>query len=89
MDKSTKKLDVIEKTTENENQQEIVPDQIDSDNSEDENEDIQSHIKALPNSSSFSRQLTITLVALMQSSKIQSIKSTPFGARIPKPQSIL
>ena len=46
----------------------MVPVQIDSDNSEDENEDYQSQIKALPYSSNFSPQLK-KLVASMQSCK--------------------
>ena len=56
MDKSTTKLEgVFGKTSsENEKQQKIVAFEIDSDNSDYENGDIQSHIRALPNSSNFS-----------------------------------
>ena len=56
--------------------------EIDSDNSKDKNDIIQSHIRALPNSSHSSEQLTKTLGALMKSSNSSSIKSSPSGATI-------
>ena len=85
----TKKLDKINKSTkkirkvinpsnsENENNQEIVPVEVES-----EDENIQTNLKALPNSSMFSDQMTKTLGRLMSSANSLKIKSTPSGATI-------
>ena len=64
-----------------ENREEIVSIEIDSVDSEVENEDIQSHIKVLPNKSKFIDQSTKTLGALTQSSNSPINKSTSSGAR--------
>ena len=79
LDETTKKLgDVIKKTnSENENNQEIVPVEIES-----EDENIQSNLRALPNSSMFSDQMTKTLGRLMSSANSLKIISTPSGASI-------
>ena len=85
----TKKLDKINKSTkkirkvinpsnsENENNQEIVPVEVES-----EDENIQTNLRALPNSSMFSDQMTKTLGRLMSSANSLKIKSTPSGATI-------
>ena len=85
----TKKLDKINKSTkkirkvinpsnsENENNQEIVPLEIES-----EDENIQTNLRALPNSSMFSDQMTKTLGRLMSSATSLKIKSSPSGATI-------
>ena len=85
----TKKLDKINKSTkkirkvinpsnsENENNQEIVPVEVES-----EDENIQTNLKALPNSSMFSDQMTKTLGRLMSSANSLKKKSTPSGATI-------
>ena len=77
--KSTKKVGAIlrESNSENENFQEIVPVEIES-----EDENIQTNLRALPNSSMFSDQMTKTLGRLMSSSNSLKIKSTPSGATI-------
>ena len=79
INKSTKKLrNVIkEPNSENENNQEIVPVEIES-----EDENIQTNLRALPNSSMFSDQMTKTLGRLMSSANSLKIKSTPSGATI-------
>ena len=85
----TKKLDTINKSTkeigdviktsnsENENNQEIVPVEIES-----EDENIQTNLRALPNSSMFSDQMKKTLGRLMSSANSLKINTTPSGATI-------
>ena len=77
--KSTKKIGKVIKgsNSENENNQEIVPIDIES-----EDENIQTNLRALPNSSLFSDQMTKTLGRLMSSANSLRIKSTPSGATI-------
>ena len=77
--KSTKKIseNIKESNSENENIQEIVPFQIES-----EDKNIQTNLRALPNSSMFSDQMTKTLGRLMSSANSLKIKSTPSGATI-------
>ena len=77
--KSTKKIsDVIKgSSSENEIIQELVPVEIES-----EDENIQTNIRALPNSSMFSDQMTKTLGRLMSSANSLKINSTPSGASI-------
>ena len=77
--KSTKKLgDILkESNSKNENNQEIVPADIES-----EDENIQTNLRALPNSSMFSDQMTKTLGRLMSSSNSLKIKPSPSGATI-------
>ena len=79
VNKSTKKVGEIlkESNSENENNQEIVPVEIESDD-----ENIQTNLRALPNSSMFSDQMTKTLGRLMSSANSLKIKSTPSGATI-------
>ena len=79
LDETTKKLgDVIKKSnSENENNQEIVPVEIES-----QDENIQTNLRALPNSSMFSDQMTKTLGRLMSSANSLKIKPTPSGATI-------
>ena len=84
----TKKLDKINKfikkirkvinpsNSENENNQEIVPVEVEL-----EDENIQTNLKALPNSSMFSDQMTKTLGRLASANSLK-IKSTPSGATI-------
>ena len=85
----TKKLDEVNKSTknirevikesnsENENNQEIVPVEIES-----EDENIQTNLRALPNSSMFSDQMTKTLGRLMSSLNSLKIKASPSGPTI-------
>ena len=75
--KSTKKIcEVIkESNSENENNQEIVPVEIES-----EDENIQTNLRALPNSSMFSDQMKKTLGRLMSSANSLKIDTTPSGA---------
>ena len=77
--KSTKKISEVikESNSENENNQEIVPVEIES-----EDENIQPNLRALPNSSLFSDQMTKTLGRLMSSANSLKITSTPYGASI-------
>ena len=79
VNKSTKKISKVikESNTENEDNQEIVPVEIES-----EDENIQTNLRALPNSSMFSDQMTKTLGRLMFSANSLKIKSTPSGATI-------
>ena len=79
INKSTKKISEVikESNSENENNQEIVPVEIES-----EDENIQTNLRALPNSSIFSDQMTKTLGRLMSSANSLKIKSTPSGATI-------
>ena len=85
----TKKLDEVIKSTkkigevirgsksENEKMQEIVPVEIES-----EDENFQTNLRALPNSSMFSDQMTKTLGRLRFSANSPKIKSTPSGPKI-------
>ena len=79
VNKSTEKVgDILkESISENENNQEIVPVEIES-----EDEKIQTNLRALPNSSMFSDQMTKTLGRLMSSSNSLKIKPSPSGATI-------
>ena len=79
VNKSTKKISEVikESNSENENNQEIVPIEIES-----EDENIQTNLRALPNSSMFSDQMTKTLGILMSSANSLKIISTPSGATI-------
>ena len=79
VNKSTKKIsEVIEESkSECENNQKIVPVEIES-----EDENIQTNLRALPNSSMFSDQMTKTLGRLMSSANSLKILSTPSGASI-------
>ena len=79
INKSTKKIKNVTKgsNSENENNQEIVSVEIES-----EDENIQTNLRALPNSSMFSDQMTKTLGRLMSSANSLRIKSTPSGATI-------
>ena len=79
VNKSTKELGEIvkESNSENVNNQEIVPVEIES-----EDENIQTNLRALPNSSIFSDQMTKTLGRLMSSANSLKITSTPSGATI-------
>ena len=77
---STKKTCDVIKETNSENNQAVVPVEIDSDNSEDDN--TKPNIRALPNSSIFSDLMTKTLGNLMSSSNSLKIKSSPSGATI-------
>ena len=77
--KSTKKISEVikESNSENENNQEIVPVEIES-----EDENIQTNLRALPNSSMFSDQMTKTLGRLMSSLNSSKIKASPSGPTI-------
>ena len=79
INKSTKKIRKIikESNSENENNQEIVPVDFES-----EDENIQTNLRALPNSSIFSDSMTKTLGSLMSSANSLKIKATPSGASI-------
>ena len=85
----TKKLDTINKSSkeigdviktsnsENENNQEIVPVEIES-----EDENIQTNLRALPNSSMFSDEMKKTLGRLMSSANSLKTNTTLSGATI-------
>ena len=79
INKYTKKIGNVIKTpnSENENNQEIVPVEIKS-----EDENIQTNLRALPNSSIFSDQMKKRLERLMSSANSLKIKSIPSGATI-------
>ena len=79
VNKSTKRIGEVfkESNSENENNQEIVPVEIES-----EDENFQTNLRTLPNSSIFSDQMTKTLGRLMSSANSLKIKSTPSGATI-------
>ena len=79
INKSTKEIGKVIKTSnsENENNQEIVPVEIES-----ENENIQTNLRALPNSSMFSDHMTKTLVRLMSSLNSLKIIASPSGPTI-------
>ena len=74
VNQSTKKLgeNIKESNSENENNQEIVPVE-----NELEDENIQTNLRALPNSSIFSELLTKTLGSLLSSSNSLKIKPSP------------
>ena len=74
---STKELGEVIKQSISETNREVVPVEIDSNNSEGDN------IRALPNSSIFSDPMTKTLGSLMSSSNSLKIKSLS-GATIPE-----
>ena len=77
--KSTKKISEVikESNSENENNQEIVPVEVES-----EDENIQTNLRALPNSSMFSEQMKKTLGRLMSSANSLKINTTRSGATI-------
>ena len=79
INKSTKKIgEVIKETnSSNENNQEIVPVEIESDD-----EIIQTNLGALPNSSMFSDQMTKTIGRLMSSLNSLKIIASPSGPLI-------
>ena len=79
VNKSTKKISEVirESNSENYNNQEIVPFENES-----EDENIQTNLRALPNSSMFSDQMTKTLGRLMSSANSLKIKSSRSGATI-------
>ena len=79
VNKSTKKIGEVikESNSENGNNQELVPVEIES-----EDENIQTNLRALPNSSMFSDQMTKTFGRLMSSANSLKIKSSPSGATI-------
>ena len=79
VNKSTKKIGEVikESNSESENNQAIVPVEIES-----EDENIQTNLRALPNISMFSDQMTKTLGRLMSSANSLKIISTPSGASI-------
>ena len=65
-----------------ENQQELVPLEVNLNDSEDELENIVSNIQALPNNSLFSELMTKTLGAIKVRPNSLSIKPTPSGANV-------
>ena len=69
---------IKESNSKNENNQEIVPVEIDSANAEDDKAKL--NIRTLPNSSIFSELLTKTLGRLISFSNSLKIKSSPSGA---------
>ena len=78
VNKSTKKSKVIKESySENANNQEIVTVENES-----EDENIQTNLRALPNSSMFSDQMTKTLGRLMFSATSLKLKPSPSGATI-------
>ena len=82
VNQSNKKISEVikESRSENENNREIVPVEIDSDNSEGDNTKL--NIRALPNSSIFSDLMTKTLGRLMSIPKFLKIKPSSSGATI-------
>ena len=79
INKSTKKIrkGIKESNSENENNQEIVPVEIES-----EDENIQTKLRALPNSASFSDLMTKTLGRLMSIANSLKITASPSGPTI-------
>ena len=79
INRSTKEIGEVIKTSnsENENNQEIVPVEIES-----QDENIQTNLRALPNSSMFSDQMTKTLGRLMSSLNSLKIIASPSGPTI-------
>ena len=82
MDETTEKLGEVikESLSENRNDQEIVPVEIDSNNSEGDNNKL--NIRSLPNSSIFSELMTKSLGLLMCSSNVLRIKASLSGPTI-------
>ena len=82
VNKSTKKLGTVikESISENENNQEIVPVEIESANSEGDN--INPNIRALPNSSLFNDLMTRTLGRLTSSDNFLRMKASSTGPTI-------
>ena len=79
VNKSTKKISEVikESNSENDNNQEMIPFEKES-----EDENIQTNLRALPNSSIFSDQMTKTLGRLMSSLNSLKIKASPSGPSI-------
>ena len=79
INENTKKIRKVvkESNSENKENQEIVPVEIES-----EDENIQTNLRVLPNSSMFSDQLTKTLGRLMSSSNSLRIQPSPSSATI-------
>ena len=77
VNKSTQELGEIVKESNYENNQEIVPVEIES-----EDENIQTNLRALPNNSLFSDQMKTTLGGLMFSANSLKINTTRSGATI-------
>ena len=79
VNKSTKKISevITESNTENDNNQEMIPFEKES-----EDENIQTNLRALPNSSIFSDQMTKTLGRLMSSLNSLKITASPSGPTI-------
>ena len=79
VNKSTKKISEVikESNSENDNNQEIIPFEKES-----EDENIQTNLRALPNSSMFSDQMTKTLGRLMSSLNSLKITASPSGPTI-------
>ena len=82
LDETSKKIGVLNKKSNSENKmfQEIIPVEIDSDNSEGDNTKL--NRRSLPNSSIFSELITKTPVSLMSSSNSLRIKAFPPGPTI-------
>ena len=79
INKSTKKIRKVikESNSENENSKDIVPVEIES-----EDENIQTNLRALPNSAIFSDLMTKTLGRLMSSANSLKITASPYGPTI-------
>ena len=77
LDETTKELGDVIKESNSENNQEIVPVEIES-----EDENIQTNLRALPNSAIFSELMTKTFGRLMSSLNSLKLKSSPSGATI-------
>ena len=79
VNKYTKEISKVikESNSENANNQEIVPVEVES-----EDENIQTNLRALPNSSIFSDQMTKRLGRLKSRANSLKINSTPSGATI-------
>ena len=79
VNKSTRKISEVirESNSENDNNQEIIPFENES-----EDENIQTNLRAFPNSSMFSDQMTKTLGRLMSSLSSLKIKASSSGATI-------
>ena len=77
VNKSTKKISEVIKESNSDNNQEIIPFEKES-----EDENIQTNLRALPNSSIFSDQMTKTLGRLMSSLNSLKITASPSGPTI-------
>ena len=77
INKSTKEIGEVIKSSNSENKQEIVPVEIES-----QDENIQTNLRALPNSSMFSDQMTKTLGRLISSLNSLKIIACPSGPTI-------